>query len=181
VHDLPGVQYGYLARQDARHPQIMGDIEVGERMALLQIQKQIRDLGLRGEIERRQRLIKDQQFWSQGKRSRNRHALALTPAEFNWPPAAPSVPQFHLIENLINPAPYFRTAESSVVNDEWLSNDLFDGEPRIERRCCILKNQVDFFPDEFQLIVLDPKNVFSSIENASSGWRFEQNQTTCKA
>ena len=59
----------------------MGDEEVGEPEPLLEFGQQIDDLGLRRDIEGADRLIADDQTWTQGQGSRDGNPLALATRE----------------------------------------------------------------------------------------------------
>ena len=59
------------------HAEIVGDEQYRGVPALLQIADKFQDLGLRGHIERRRRLVGDQKLWMERKRHRDHCALTL--------------------------------------------------------------------------------------------------------
>ena len=61
--------------------QIVGDEEIGEAELLLQVLQQIDDLGLDRHVERRDRLVADDQLGLDRERARDADALALAAGE----------------------------------------------------------------------------------------------------
>ena len=112
----------------------MGDEEISEPEFLLQILQQVDDLGLDRYVQRRHRLVADDQLGFDGERARDTDALALTAGELVR--IAPHVirlqtdglEQFH--DTLFKLAPGFGQA----VNDQGFADDRADIHARIERR-----------------------------------------------
>lgn len=67
------------------HSQIMRNEHHRQTESCLQIDQQIENLGLRRDIERRNRLVTNQKFWGGGKSLRNRHTLALAAGKCGRP------------------------------------------------------------------------------------------------
>ena len=65
----------------SHQPQVVRDEEVGELQPLLQIQQQVHDLRLHRDVERRDRLVGDDERRLQRERARQADALALAAAE----------------------------------------------------------------------------------------------------
>ena len=61
--------------------QIVGDEEIGEPELLLQVLQQVDDLGLDRHVQRRHRLVADDQLGLDGERPRDADALALAAGE----------------------------------------------------------------------------------------------------
>lgn len=61
LHQLPEIHDGDAIRQMTNHRQIMSDEEVGEAPSLPQISQEIEYLRLYGHVERRDRLVQDQE------------------------------------------------------------------------------------------------------------------------
>ncbi len=59
----------------------MGDKQIGQAEFFLQVLQQVEDLGLDGNIQRRDRLVADDKLRVQGQGAGNADALALTAAE----------------------------------------------------------------------------------------------------
>ena len=63
------------------HREIVGDEQIGEAQFLLQILEQVEDLRLHRDVERRDRLVADQQVGAERQRARDADALALAAGE----------------------------------------------------------------------------------------------------
>jgi hypothetical protein len=63
------------------HPEVMGDEHHRHAVAALQVEDQLEDLGLGGDVQRRGRLIGDQQLRLQRQGHGDHHPLALAPGE----------------------------------------------------------------------------------------------------
>ena len=59
LDDAPEIHDGHLDRDVPHHRQIMGDEQIGQAQLLLQVLQQVDDLALDGDIERRYRLVAD--------------------------------------------------------------------------------------------------------------------------
>ena len=69
-------------RHEPHHRQIVGDQQIGEAEPLLQIAHEIENLRLDRDVERRGRLVADDQIGVRGDRARDRDPLALAAGEF---------------------------------------------------------------------------------------------------
>src|SRR5450432_626283 len=76
-------------RNLSHQSQVVGDQEVGQGMGRLQVQKQIQNLRLRGEVEAGERLVEDKKGWLESNRSCDRQPLPLATAELQWAPVCP--------------------------------------------------------------------------------------------
>ena len=81
-HQLAVLHDGDLVRQILDYAEIVGDEEIGDPEFLLQLLQQIEDLGLDGDIERRGRLIGDDQLGLYRQRTRDRQTLSLPAGKF---------------------------------------------------------------------------------------------------
>ena len=75
LHHLAGVHHGDAARHFGDHAHVVGDEHQRHAALLLQAAQQIEDLRLDRHVERRRRLVGDQQARIAGDRHRDHHAL----------------------------------------------------------------------------------------------------------
>src|SRR5690348_5539719 len=78
---LANIHYGDPVADMLDDAQVVRDEEVGQVEFFLQVLQQIERLGLNRDVERRDRLIADDELWTQGQRAGDADALALTAAE----------------------------------------------------------------------------------------------------
>ena len=77
LDDLPDVHHGHAVADVLDDAQVVRDEQVGQAELRLQIQQQVQDLGLDRDVERRDRLVGDDQRGLQRQRPRDADALAL--------------------------------------------------------------------------------------------------------
>ncbi|MOA52883.1 hypothetical protein D3C78_1762530 [compost metagenome] len=77
LNDLPALHDDDAVAERANHFQVVGDEQVAQAPLILQLAQQIDDLRLHGKIERRGRLIEQDEFRLQRHGTRNGDALAL--------------------------------------------------------------------------------------------------------
>ena len=82
LDDRAQIHDGDAGRDLAHHAQIMSDEHIGQIEPLLQIGEQIDDLRLDRDIERRHRLVGDDQPWFERDGAGDADALALAAGEF---------------------------------------------------------------------------------------------------
>ena len=81
LHDLARVHHEHSVGEVAHHAQVVRDEEVGEVDLPLQLAEQVEDLGLHGDVERRGRLVEDDEGRIGRERASDAHALALPARE----------------------------------------------------------------------------------------------------
>src|SRR6185437_5891974 len=62
--------------------EVVRNEDIGEAEAVLQVAQQVEDLRADRDVQRRHRLVADDQFWLDRERARDGNALALTTGEF---------------------------------------------------------------------------------------------------
>src|SRR6266700_3638871 len=82
LDDASEIHHRYARAEPADHPEIVTDKHEGEATARLQFLQQQQDLRLHRHIERRYRLVRDEQLRLQRERAGNADALALSAGEF---------------------------------------------------------------------------------------------------
>ena len=131
--------------------------QVGHAELLLKVQEEIQDLRLHGDIERRHRLIGDDETGLQGQRPRHGNPLALPAAELvriaaqRIPGQADRLHQFRGF--------FFHTLRLAV-NYERLSQDFADSHAGIERGEGVLKDDLH--------LAAPPAQRFNQAQNAAA-------------
>ena len=82
LNDLSEIHHRDAAADVLDEPQIVGDEQIRQAEALLQVHQQVDDLRLHRHIERRHRLVENHERRVQGERTRQADALPLAAAEF---------------------------------------------------------------------------------------------------
>jgi len=82
LDDMAIPHHQHLIGQRADHAQIMADEDIGEAVTLLQVAQQIDDLGLHRHVERRGRLVQDDEPGLQDQGAGDGDPLALAAGEF---------------------------------------------------------------------------------------------------
>ena len=111
----------------------MGDEEIGQGVFTLKIEKEVHDLGLRGEVEGAESFVEDENFGARGERAGDRDALTLAAAEFAGTAGQPFRAKSGLFArgHQAQEAVFF--GERGLVDFERLDEDFFDGHAGIER------------------------------------------------
>ena len=103
LDDAPDIHHGDAVADMAHHAEIMRDEQHRQPQPVLQVEQQIDDLGLHGNIERGYRLVGDHQRRIERQRARNADALALAAAEGMRKPRSRRGRQADEIEQLAHP------------------------------------------------------------------------------
>ena len=119
----------------------MGDEEIGQLEFLLQILHQVDDLRLDGDIERGDRLVRDDQLRSQGERARDADTLPLAATELVRVAVVEVRIQADDLQQLLDPLVLRPAAQQAEVL-EWLGDDIADGHPRIQGRVGVLEDHL---------------------------------------
>src|SRR6204780_1560655 len=173
LDDAAEIHHGDASADMLDDRQIMGDEQISEPEFLLQVLQQIDDLGLDRYIQRRHRLIADDQFGLDRERTRDADALALTAGEFVRMAAdmirlpADGLEQIHAALFELPPG------LGQFVNDQGFADDRADAHARIERRIRILKDDLDIAAQDTQLIGRQRSDLLA-FEIDLSGSRFDQ-------
>ena len=76
------IHHADAARHVPDHGEVVADEEIGEAELVLQVAHQIEDLRLHRDIERRGRLVADDELGFRGQRARDRDPLPLAAGKF---------------------------------------------------------------------------------------------------
>ena len=140
----------------------------------LQLLEQIQDLRLDGHIERRDRLVGDDEIRVRGERAGDADALLLSAGELVRIPVDEPLAEsdgFHQLANAIALVIPRRQPERL----DRLRDDLPDGHARIERRVGILKNHLHVLPRAAELRSRELRDV-DVPEHDAAARRFDEAQ-----
>src|SRR5882724_10528863 len=121
----------------------MGDEQKREPEFLLQVLQQIDDLGLDRDVERRDRLVADDQFRLDRERPRNPDALTLAAGKFVRVPRHVAGLQADGLEQVGDALLELTAGLCQPVNDQRFADDVADAHARVERGIGILKDDLD--------------------------------------
>ena len=119
------------------HGEVVGDEQVGEFQFLLQVHQQVDDLRLDRHVERRYRLVADDQVGAEGERTGDADALALAAGEFVRVGAHRGRPEADSLEQ--GGGPFLALGRRAfLVDDHRLAHDLAGRHARVQRGVGIL-------------------------------------------
>ena len=134
LDDLAEIHHGDAVAQVPDHRKIVRDEDVGEAEAVAQRLEQVDDLRLDRDVERRDRLVADDEVRLRRERARNADALALAAGEFvrdsgpSMPGLRPTMPNSSAVLSRLSAA-----LRRKPVHQHRLGHGLADRHARIER------------------------------------------------
>ncbi len=136
------------------HGEVVGDEQIGEAEALLQILQQVDDLRLDRDVERRHRLVADDQVGIDGERAGDADALALPAGELVRIAPGMFGQQADDFQQLA-PARGARRGVADLVHPQRLGQDFADGHARIERGVGVLEDDLHVPAQPAQLVLVE--------------------------
>ena len=125
------------------HGEVVADEEIGEAELVLQVAHQIEDLRLHRDIERRGRLVADDELGFGGQRARDRDPLPLPAGKFvRIFPAVVGV-QADQVQQLADPRLNVALALDQIEGADRLGDNGIDPKPRVEARIGVLEDHLD--------------------------------------
>ena len=131
----------------AHNREIVGDEDVGEAQPFLQFLEQIHDLRLDRDVERRYRLVAEDQRRLQGQRAGNANALALSAREFVRIAVGHVGQQAHHVEQLGDLLAIGGAPAGQAMDLERLADDLRHLHARVQRPERVLIDHLHAPPD----------------------------------
>ena len=149
----PGVHDHDALRGLGDHAEVVGDQDDRGAEALLELQHQVQDLGLDGDVERGRRLVGDQDLGVAGERHRDHHPLAHAAGELVriLADAASRLGDPHQLQHL-GRAPERGRLREALVERQRLGDLAADGQHRVERGHRLLEDHRD-------LVAADPAHL----------------------
>ena len=161
LDELAAVHHGDAVAHMPHGGEVVRDEEVREPETALKIHQEVEDLRPDRDVERRHRLVADDQRGVGRKGAGDRHALALPTGELERPPLAEVGTETHELEQLGDAAtvPPLLTA---AQQHQGLGDDLLDRHQGVERVTGVLEHHLDPAP------LLDRETCSSGFETTSS-------------
>ena len=173
LNDLPQIHDGDPVAHVADHPQVMGDEEIGQVKLPLQALQQIEDLSPYGNIQGRNRLIRDHKPWLQNQRPGDSDPLPLSAAEFMR--VAGQLLLIQADNGCDLPELFFDLLPSTrmMVDMQGLFDDAARRLPRIEGGIGILKDHLNLPAERLQCAPLPRENILVIEPNLPRRRRFQ--------
>ena len=144
LDDLAVLHHAHDVGEPAHDAEVMGDEQHRHAEPLLQFLEQREDLRLHGDVERRGRLVGDQEVGLVGERHRDHHALALAAGQLMRIARQPRLRIGNAdLGQQLERARAGCHAREPLVQQQRLADLLFDGVQRIERRHRLLEDDRD--------------------------------------
>ena len=152
----------------------MGDEQVGEAQALLQVLQKVYHLRLDRDVERRDRLVADDQLGLDRERAGDADALSLAARELVRVAALVPGREADLLEQLAHPR-LLLGALGEVMDLQGLADDLADRHARIQRSVGILEDDLHLAAEPPELGLVEVEHVLAVEAHRASG-RLDQAQ-----
>ena len=162
------VEHRDAARHQFDNRQVVADEQASEPVLTLQLGKEFQHPGLHRNIQRRGRLVGDQQSRLQRQRSRDAHPLPLPAGELMREAVSHVRGQLHLLQQRLDSA-FPLGAIHSGVQGQRFGDRLADGPSWIQRRSGILEHHPHLAPDIPQLLTVGSRNILSGNTDSARG------------
>ena len=156
------------------HGEVVGDEQVGELELLLQVDQQVDDLRLDRDVERRHRLVADDQVGAERQRAGDADALALAAGEFVRVGEHGGGPQPHALEQ-VGDALAALGRRADIVDDQRLAHDLARRHARVQRGVGILVDHLHAPPVGQHALGVEAGDVLAADADGAAG-RLQQFQ-----
>src|SRR5581483_11505311 len=158
LDDLPHVHDRDAVADVLDHAQVVGDEEVGQAESLLQLEHQVQDLRLHRDVQRRDRLVGDDQPRLERERAGDADALALAAGEGVREAAHELGPQSDQAQELGDPLDPLSSA-ADPVDQERLADDLQERHAWVQRRERVLEDHLHLTPQRPHAAAWDVRDV----------------------
>ena len=141
--DLAEVHDEHALGHHADHVQVVRDEQVRHSEARAQVRQQVQDHRLHGDIQRRRRLVEDQERGVQRDRTPDAHALLLSARELMRIPPEQRVRQADELGDLFHAAAQHPAPIELPETAKRIGDGIERGESRVEAVGRILKHHLD--------------------------------------
>ena len=157
LHDLAEVHHRHSGRDVLHHREVVRDEQVREPEASLQVLQQVDDLRLDRDIERRYRLVADDEPRLHRDRARDADALALPAGEFVR--VAPRVLRRKADQTQEFRHPLAFPALGQTMQCKGFGEHVADGHSRVERAVRVLENHLHLTAQRAHLALREAEQV----------------------
>ena len=141
LDELAAVHHRDPVAHRAHDGEVVRDEEIREPEVVLEVLEQVQDLRLDRDVERRDRLVADDQLRVERERARDPDPLPLAARELVRVAVREARVEADDVEQLADPRRAV-AARADPVHDERLADDVADGHARVERRVRILEDDL---------------------------------------
>ena len=134
------IHHGDAVADVAHNEKIVGNEEIGQAQFILQFVKHVDDLRLNGNVKRGDRLVADDEFRVDGKRTGNADTLALTAGKLVGIARGVFAVEADEVHQLQYALAAFLFGFAKAVNVQGLGNDVGNGHARVQRGIGVLKD-----------------------------------------
>src|SRR6266513_199703 len=173
-HDLPEVHDGDPVADVLHDRQVVRDEQVRQPELLLQLLQEVEHLRLDAHVQRRDRLVGDDELGIDGEGAGDADALPLAAAELVRVPVGVVRGEADDLEELLHPPDLFFAA-GEPVDLQRLADDVPDGHPRVERGIGVLEDDLHVPAQPAQLFLAELEDV-PSLEERLPGRRLLEPQ-----
>src|SRR5712671_3082024 len=145
LDDLAEIHDGDAVADVLDDGEVVGDEQIRKPELALQIAQQVDHLSLHRDVERRDRLIADDQARVERQRASDADTLALATGEFVREAVERFGPETDLESELAHP-PVERASARDAVIDQRLADDVADSEARVEGGVGVLEHHLELAP-----------------------------------
>lgn len=146
LDDLASTHHVHVVRDHPDDREIVADEYVTERPTALQINEKFENLFLHQHIQRRDRLVQDDEFGIERQCTGDRDALPLSAGELMWV----SVDVRAIKRDLLQQSHHSSIAlgeGADAMYIQWLTDRIPDAVPRVERGVRVLEHRLDLPPE----------------------------------
>ena len=154
--------------------EIMRDEDVGKAEPVLQIPQQVQDLRVDRDVERRYRLVADDELRLDRERAGDGDPLALAAGKFVGIATGEARLESDQAQQFVD-ALTAACGRPQIVQRQWLGQDLADGHARVERRIGVLEDDLGIAAEGAQLLRIQCAQV-AALEADPAGIRLDQPQ-----
>src|SRR5215470_3743561 len=175
LDDLAQVHHGHARADVLDDGEIVRDEDVREAELGLEILEQVDDLRLDRDVQRRDGLVGDDQFGTDGERARDADALPLTARELVR--VAPQMlgRQANRLQQLHDALLTRAAVRRQLVDDQSLADDRSHRHPRIQRRVRVLEDDLHLLAQRAQGALVERRDVLALERDFARG-RLDQSQ-----
>src|SRR5829696_1289732 len=139
--------------------EVMGDEKVGQTPVSLELPHQVDDLGLDRNIQSRDRLVCDDEFWLYRQRPRHANPLSLAAGELVRETVSVLLAQAHRLEQLVHPVKPLLLAFGEAVDVDALGDDVADDHTRVQGSLRVLEDHLHLTVQNLGVISPGPVDV----------------------
>ena len=143
LHDLAQVHHGHTVADVPHHRKIVSDEQVGDPVLRLKVFQQVDHLGLDRDVQRRHRLVADDEAGPCSKGPGNSDPLPLAPAELVRVAIPHRAVQTHRLEQIAHPPPVILPVAVQPVRPDRLAHDVARRHPRVQSAVGVLEHHAD--------------------------------------